>query len=588
MARRGVLRHKQLLADAESKDKFEDLLVFGYACKLFRDDEKALSIDQGKLLIPWMGDDTIKIDRYDARGTLFDLKSFETPPGGYDRSEGLTGEEKRIEQLCDEERYFALYKDEAEEATIKEEEIKRLNQDLNDVTSEDVSYHQVPFSYNNQTQGNDSTLTSKEAPVKSIIGELGDVLYVPPPSLDVPPGIAVPPTLKLARIVEKTALFISTQGPQMEIIVKAKQANNPMFEFLHFDCALHPFYRHVLAAIRNGAYVVPSEEELESGDNKTEQNVPSDNESDNYLHPSLQPKAEEQVASPSQNASITENSFPHPAPEIRPLIDKTASYMSRNGRHLESYVQAKGDTRFAFLYPVHTLHSYYLHKLSIYTEIHKNQPTVTTSLQSAPVIEKVAIKVEPVVERIVNDQELMRIERRKKAALFLDQMKKERVAAGEGSSSALDEDFAADSESTTTSTAQKSKSSSPDEVEIIGAIPRESKERTRRHRKEKKKRRSSRDRGRKKSRRHRSRSRDRSRSGSAASSGFRSPVIKSRSPSSEQQRHSPITIAVRKLAEDAATKSAGSETSSPLPSKLLTIQPAYAKIAEGIRAKLGL
>ena len=51
----------------------------------------------------------------------------------------------------------------------------------------------------------------------------------------------------------------------------------------------------------------------------------------------------------------------------------------------------------------------------------------------------------------------------------------------EGSSSALDEDFAADSESTTTSTAQKSKSSSPDEVEIIGAIPRESKERTRRY-----------------------------------------------------------------------------------------------------------
>ena len=32
------------------------------------------------------------------------------------------------------------------------------------------------------------------------------------------------------------------------------------------------------------------------------------------------------------------------------------------------------------------------------------------------------------MERIVNDQELMRIERRKKAALFLDQMKKERVA----------------------------------------------------------------------------------------------------------------------------------------------------------------
>ena len=58
---RGVLRHK--LNDDASKDKFEDLLVFGYACKLFRDDEKAASIDEGNLLIPWMGDDSIKIDR---------------------------------------------------------------------------------------------------------------------------------------------------------------------------------------------------------------------------------------------------------------------------------------------------------------------------------------------------------------------------------------------------------------------------------------------------------------------------------------------------------------------------------------------
>lgn len=41
----------------------EDLLIFGYACKIFRDDEKALHIDQGRHLIPWMGDNTLKIDR---------------------------------------------------------------------------------------------------------------------------------------------------------------------------------------------------------------------------------------------------------------------------------------------------------------------------------------------------------------------------------------------------------------------------------------------------------------------------------------------------------------------------------------------
>lgn len=41
----------------------EDLLVFGYACKIFRDDEKAIHVDQGKHLIPWMGDNSHKIDR---------------------------------------------------------------------------------------------------------------------------------------------------------------------------------------------------------------------------------------------------------------------------------------------------------------------------------------------------------------------------------------------------------------------------------------------------------------------------------------------------------------------------------------------
>ena len=53
--------------DVQSKtrdEEEEDLLVFGYACKLYRDDAKALIEDSGQLLIPWMGDHSLMVDRY--------------------------------------------------------------------------------------------------------------------------------------------------------------------------------------------------------------------------------------------------------------------------------------------------------------------------------------------------------------------------------------------------------------------------------------------------------------------------------------------------------------------------------------------
>ncbi|XP_043949657.1 protein suppressor of white apricot isoform X2 [Drosophila biarmipes] len=67
----------------------------------------------------------------------------------------------------------------------------------------------------------------------------------------VPPlGMQLPETMKQHAIIEKTARFIATQGAQMEILIKAKQANNTQFDFLTQGGYLQPYYRHLLAAIK--------------------------------------------------------------------------------------------------------------------------------------------------------------------------------------------------------------------------------------------------------------------------------------------------------------------------------------------------
>lgn len=271
----GILRKKH--------ENEEELLVFGYSCKLFRDDEKALYIDQGKHLIPWMGDELLKIDRYDVRGALSDLSQYESKSGIHGSSDwsSMSSEERRIEQLCDEERYRALYHNEEEEALYQEEELKRLHQAL----GSDKEYGQVEYKY-----GDDNV--HEETIEKEAVDE-HDEPFIPPPNLDIPPNMVTPETKKLNAIIEKTAMFINQQGPQMEILLKMKQASNRQFDFLSFSSPLHPYYRHLLMVIKSGRYRPVSL--IEETSIQDEQKAYEDH----YLHPSLAPAPTVLEAAPS-------------------------------------------------------------------------------------------------------------------------------------------------------------------------------------------------------------------------------------------------------------------------------------------------
>ncbi|KAK9304522.1 hypothetical protein QLX08_004149 [Tetragonisca angustula] len=282
----GILRKKN------GEEEPQELLVFGYSCKLFRDDDKAKMIDQGKHLIPWMGDSTLKIDRYDGRGALGDLRIYESPTGGFDQRTILTEDELKVEQLCDEERYRSLYNNETEDAVHHEEEMKRLHQALDS----ENTYSQVTYDYNEEGNGSKITCEDSQSPKRSEGSQEEDQAFIPPPDLEIPQGIPLPETQKLNAIITKTALFISRQGGQMEILIKAKQANNPQFSFLSIDGRLYQYYRYILDAIKTGKYnpeKQPEKEESEHEDGS------SDQDDEPYLHPSLASSLTKIEAAPS-------------------------------------------------------------------------------------------------------------------------------------------------------------------------------------------------------------------------------------------------------------------------------------------------
>ena len=157
------------------------------------------------------------IRRYDGRGALADLKAHEGRNTALDDNRWMTPEERAVEAMCDEERYRAMRDDELAHAARLEEEQKRGNR------------AEIGFCYD-QPQPQPQQQQQQQEPEQ--------------PSLRT-----------LANCIEKTAEFICAQGAQMEILMRAKETENPKFQFLNPGNPYHAIYKQVLEKKRRRSFI---------------------------------------------------------------------------------------------------------------------------------------------------------------------------------------------------------------------------------------------------------------------------------------------------------------------------------------------
>ncbi|KAI3810062.1 hypothetical protein L1987_19669 [Smallanthus sonchifolius] len=189
--------------------------IYGRHALLFDDDTSAAFVNSDDALVEW---NSLLIDRYDVRHLL------SSPPPSRRRRNPQTSHSSSADADLDYERYLDLPPpSEEEEEDAKPEPVGGFNA--------------VPFSYGNDGDSNNQNTTETEREVPK---------FHPP--FPIPDRLvqSLPLTEKVHQIIARTALFVSKNGGQSEIILRVKQGDNPTFGFLMPDHHLHPYFRFLV------------------------------------------------------------------------------------------------------------------------------------------------------------------------------------------------------------------------------------------------------------------------------------------------------------------------------------------------------
>ncbi|KAI9591793.1 hypothetical protein BDF19DRAFT_249342 [Syncephalis fuscata] len=148
------------------------------------------------------------------------------------------------------------------------------------------------------------------------------------PPFSIPEGMVVPETKRHAEIIERTARYLnSSTDPQLEILIKAKQAHNRDFAFLDSRHYLHEYYKHVRWIITSGLGDYASSDD-EASDDDSNIDMPSDN-------------------------------------ELKQFIDRMAEFIAQNGDEFEGQIRANHSdpSKLAFMDKGATYQKYYRFKV---------------------------------------------------------------------------------------------------------------------------------------------------------------------------------------------------------------------------------
>ncbi|KAI9469977.1 MAG: hypothetical protein EXX96DRAFT_588269 [Benjaminiella poitrasii] len=220
------------------EDRENEILAFGYECKIYNDKDAAIKVQNGKFLIHWknMEENSLLMDRYDVRHLIENINDL------IDIKQPEQSNKSKLDELLDAERFANIY-----EQNVVEEE-QSFKKSKNTAT--------IAYDYNNDG------ITEKQSDSYNEFEKSISLKYKTPSSM------VVPSTEKQLFVIEDVAKQANSANDSnlFEIRVQVKNSRNSLYCFLNKHDPLYAFYKHVQWLLRLGNYYSSSEEEEEIND----------------------------------------------------------------------------------------------------------------------------------------------------------------------------------------------------------------------------------------------------------------------------------------------------------------------------------